>query len=156
VWISDAGFMWALHFNHRTWVSCWAPHLNSNTWCNFPNHFGYVGGPDFNLLFILRKTIPAFTRTNEERHAYLTKGTASTLWELILNRRFESSSHRLFRKPVFLFGDAIEENEEILFDGNYKWLRQIGEHRFFLPNMEWLFSLSYLQSMSLVRVVSHG
>jgi len=50
----------------------------------------------------------------------------------------------LFRKPVFLFGDAIEEDEEILFDGNYKWLCQIGKHHFFLPNMEHIFPLSYL------------
>ena len=49
---------------------------------------------------------------------------------------------------MFLFGEVIGENEEVLFDGSYKWLRQIGERHFFLPNMERMF-LSYLQSMSL-------
>ena len=82
------------------------------------NHFGHIGGVDFNLLFSMRKTIPAFTGTDEERQALLTKGIASTLRELISDGRCESTSHRLFRKLVFLFGDAIEENEEILFDGN--------------------------------------
>ena len=153
---------------------CWAPLLNSNTWCNFTvfkvltlccflfavryssnlltkrNHFGHIGGVDFNLLFSLQKTIPAFTRTNEERQARLIKGTASTLRELILDGRFESN-YRLFKKPVFLAGDAIKKNEEVLFDGNYKWLRQIGERHFFLPNMEWMFPLSYMQSISLPR-----
>jgi len=103
------------------------------------NHFGHVGGVEPNLLFSLQNTVPAFTGTNEEHQAHLTKGAAFTFWELISNGRFESNDCHLFRKPVFLFGDAIEENEEILFDGNYKWLRQIGEHRFFLPNMEWIF-----------------
>ena len=28
----------------------------------------------------------------------------------------------MLRKLVFLFGDTIEENEDVLFDGNYKWL----------------------------------
>ena len=84
------------------------------------NHFGHVGGVNPNLLFSLRKTIPAFTSTNEERQARLTKGTTSTLRELILDWRFKSNDRRLFRKPVFFFGDAIEEDEEILFDGNYK------------------------------------
>ena len=113
------------------------------------NHFGHIGGVDPNLLFNLRKIVTAFSGTNEERQTRLTKGTAFTLRELISDRRFESNDRRLFRKPVFLFAYAIEENEEILFYGNYKWLRQIGEHRFFLPNMERMFLLSYLQSMSL-------
>ena len=90
------------------------------------NHFGHVGGVDPNFLFSLRKTISAFIGTNEERQACLTKGTASTLWDVISDRRFESTDCRLLRKPVFLFGDSIEENEEVLFDGNYKWLHQIG------------------------------
>jgi len=115
------------------------------------NHFGHVGGVDFNLLFGLGKTVSAFTGTNEERQARLTKGVVSTLRKLISDWRFESNDCRFFRKPVFLFGDAIEADEEILFDGNYKWLRQIGEPRFFLPNMERVYPLSYLQSMSLAR-----
>ena len=114
------------------------------------NHFGH-GGVDSNLLFSLQKIILAFTGTNKEHQVHLTKGAASTLRELISDARFESNNRRLFRKPVFLFGDAIEKDEEILFDGNYKWLHQIGEHRFFLPNMEQMFQLSYLQSMSLPR-----
>jgi len=65
--------------------------------------------------------------------AHLTKGTASTLWELFSNGRFEYTDRRLFRKPVLLFGDAIEENGKALFDENYKWLRHIGEHHFLPP-----------------------
>ena len=84
------------------------------------NHFGYVSGVDLNLLFSLQETVPAFTSTNEERQARLTKGVVSTLRELISDGRFESNDHRLFRKPVFIFGDGIEEDEEILFDGNYE------------------------------------
>jgi len=53
--------------------------------------------------------------------------------ELISDGRFESTNRRLHKNPVFFFGDAIEENEEVLFDRNYKWLRQIGECHFFPP-----------------------
>ena len=35
--------------------------------------------------------------------------------------------------------------------GDYKWLRQIGDRRFFLPNMERMYPLSYLQHMSVHR-----
>ena len=42
----------------------------------------------------------------------------------------------------------VDEDDRILHDGDYKWLRQIGD-RFFLPNMERMYSLSYLQHMSI-------
>ena len=111
------------------------------------NHFGHVGGVDPILLFRLRWTVPTFTSTNKEHQAHLTKGAASTLRKLILDGRFESNDRCLFMKPVFFFGDGIEEEEEILFDGNYRWFRQIREHRFFHLNMKRI-PLSYLQSMS--------
>ena len=90
------------------------------------NHFGHIGGVDPYFLFSLRKIVLAFTGTNEECQACLTKGTTSTLRELISDGRFESTDRHLLRKLVFLFGDVIEENEEVLFDGYYKWLHQIG------------------------------
>ena len=34
-----------------------------------------------------------------------------------------------------------------------KWLRQIGDRRFFLPNMERMYSLSYLQHMLVHRAM---
>jgi len=101
------------------------------------------------FLFSLWNTIPAFTSTNEELQSCLSKGAIFTLRELIPGERFESNDHCHFRKQVFLFVDAIDKDEEILYDRNYKWLRQIGEYRFFLPNMEQMFPLSHIQSMSL-------
>jgi len=35
-----------------------------------------------------------------------------------------------------------------LYDGDYKWLRQIGDRRFFLPNMERMYPLVYMQHTS--------
>ena len=71
-----------------------------------------------NVIFSLRKITLAFTGTNGERQARLTKGSALTVRELISDRRFEFDNRRLFRKPEFLYGDAIEEDEEVLYDGN--------------------------------------
>ena len=76
-----------------------------------------------------------------------------TFQELISNGQFESDACTLLRKPHFLLRDSIKEDEEILYDNNYKWLRQIGNWRFFLPNMEQMFPLLYLQSMYIRRLM---
>ena len=57
----------------------------------------------------------------------------------------------MLRKPNFLFGDSVNEDAEVMYDGSYKWLRQLGERHFFLPDMERMFSLSSIQSMSFHR-----
>ena len=76
-----------------------------------------------------------------------------TLREIISDRLFESDSRALLRKPGFFFGDAITEEDRILCDGDYKWLPRIGNRRFFLPNMERMYPLSYLQHMSVHRMM---
>jgi len=48
------------------------------------------------------------------------------------------------RKPDFFFDDSIEEDEAALYDGDYKWLRQLGNRMFFLSNMERIYPLVYL------------
>ena len=62
--------------------------------------------------------------------------------------RFESDTHVTLKKPDFFFDDAIAEDDRILYDGDYKWLRQIGDKKFFLPNMERMYPLAYLQYIS--------
>jgi len=84
------------------------------------HHFGYIGGPDPNVLFSLYKTAPAFTGTNRKRQDHLTKGSIVNLRELSSDGRFESDSQRLLRKPQFIFEDTIDKDEEILFDRHYK------------------------------------
>ena len=74
-------------------------------------------------------------------------------WELLSDGQFESDSCTLLRKPDFFFGDSIDEDEKVLYDDNYKWLRQIRNQRFFLPNMKHMFPLSYLQHMFVRRLI---
>ena len=50
--------------------------------------------------------------------------------------QFESDTRVVLKKPDFFFGDAATKDDRVLYDGDYKWLRQIGDRRFFLPNME--------------------
>jgi len=76
-----------------------------------------------------------------------------TFREIISDSQFESDSHTLLRKPAFFFGDSIEEDEIALYDGNYKWLRRIGDRKFFLPNMERTYPLAYLQHMSVCQIM---
>ena len=65
------------------------------------------------------------------------------LREIISDGLFETDSRTLLRKLAFLFGDDIDEDDRILHDGDYKWLYQIGNRRFFIPNMEMMYPLSY-------------
>jgi len=64
-----------------------------------------------------------------------------TLREILSDGRLESEARTLLRKPNFFFRDSIKENDEDVYDGHYKWLRQIGRGRFFLPGMERMFPL---------------
>ena len=91
------------------------------------------------------------TGKDRERRTKLSLASSQTLQELITDERFESDTRLLLRKPDFLFGDSINEDAEVILDGSYKWLRQLGERRFFLSDMEMMFSLSSIQSMSLHR-----
>jgi len=59
--------------------------------------------------------------------------------EILLDGRLEFEDQKLIRKLMFFFGDSIEEDEEDLYDREYKWLHQISNQRFFLPNMEHMF-----------------
>ena len=76
-------------------------------------------------------------------------GSALTLRKIISDGRFESEDRKLLRKPEFFFEGYIKEDEEDLYDENYKYLDQIRNQRIFLKKMEHMFSLSCLQSMSL-------
>jgi len=76
-----------------------------------------------------------------------------TFWEIMTNGRFESDTHIVLKKPDFFFGDAINEDNRVLYDGDYKWLCQIGDKRFFLSNMERMYPLAYLQHTSVHRAM---
>ena len=107
-------------------------------------YFGHIGGADRNLTFALQRTAPVTTGKLKERKERISKGSMMTLREIISDGLFETDSRTLLQKPVFLFIDAIDEDDRILHDRDYKWLRQIGNRRFFLPNMERMYPLSYL------------
>jgi len=76
-----------------------------------------------------------------------------TFREIITNGRFKSDSYITLKKPDFFFGDAIAEDDRILYDRDYKWLCQIGDRRLFLPNIERMYPLAYLQHMSVRHVI---
>ena len=81
-------------------------------------HFGHVGGADRNLTFALQRTAPVTTDKSKEWKERITKASILTIREIISDGQFESDSHTLLRKPGFFFGDTIEEDERILYDGD--------------------------------------
>ena len=96
-------------------------------------HFGNVGGADRNLTFVLQRTARVTTGKSKERRERIIKASMVTLREIISDGLFETDSRTPLRKPAFLFGDAIDEDDRILHDGDYKWLRQIGDRRSSFP-----------------------
>ena len=94
------------------------------------------------------------TSKSKERPSQISNASMLTLQEIISDGRFKSDSRALLRNPDFFFGDSIEEDEVALHDGDYKWLRQISNRRFFLPNMERIYPLTYLQHMSVCRTMN--
>ena len=88
-----------------------------------------------------------------ERRERLSKVDMTTFRELMTDAEFKMDSRIPLKKPVFFFSDNIGEGGYVLHDGDYKWLRQIGDRKFFLPNMERMYPLSYLQHMSVPRAM---
>ena len=76
---------------------------------------------------MLQKTAPVTTGKSKERKERISKARMVTLQEIISDGLFKTDSHTPLRKPAFLFGNAIDEDDRILHDGDYKWLCLIGD-----------------------------
>ena len=157
MWSLDEGFMWASHFRHWAQVSCvepcfWTSTLSilslplryylcvllfavrySSNSLSKKCHFGHMGDANLNIIFSLQKTAPMFIGKSWERQTKMSRVNMLTLHELFSDGQFESSSYTLLRKSDFFFCDSIDEDEEVLYDDNYKWLHQIRNQWFFLP-----------------------
>ena len=114
-------------------------------------HFGYVGGADRDLTFTLQRTVPVTADRSQERKKRLSNVDMTTFRELMTDAAFITDARVPLEKPAFFFGDHIGDGGYSMYDGTYKWLRQIGGRRFFLPDMERMYPLSYLQHTSIPR-----
>ena len=90
------------------------------------HHFGHEGWPGKNFYFSLHQTMHVFTDKDKERNARLKRCSSLILREIISDGKFESKDKKLIRKSMFFFMDSIDINNNDLFYGNYKWLRQIS------------------------------
>ena len=115
------------------------------------SHFGRVGGADRNLTFVLQRTVPATTDKSQERKERISNVDGRTFRVLMTDAAFMTDAHIKLEKPAFFFGDHVGDGGYRMYDGNYKWLHQIGDRRYFLPAMERMLPLSYLQHMSVPR-----
>jgi len=114
-------------------------------------YFVHVGGADRDLTFVLRRTVHVTADRSQERQQRLSNVDMTTFRVLMTDAAFTTDARVKLEKPAFLFGDRIGDGGYSMYDGNYRWLRQIGDGRFFLPVMERMFPLSYLQHMSVPR-----
>ena len=74
-----------------------------------------------------------------------------TLREVMTDSRFESEKRALMKKPQFFYGDPIPDHDNDVFEGKYKWIRVIADQYLFLPDMDQMCPLIYLQPMSIPR-----
>ena len=70
------------------------------------------------MISVLQRTAPVIASKSRERQSRVSNASMLTLWEIISDSRLESNSRALLRKLDFFFGDSIEEDEAILYDGN--------------------------------------
>ena len=83
-------------------------------------HFGYVGGVDPNFTFVLQEAAPIFALKSLKHRDRLSNPSMLTFQEIMTNGRFESDTRIASKKPDFFFGDAITEDNRVLYDGDYK------------------------------------
>ena len=74
-----------------------------------------------------------------------------TLRVLMTDAAFVTDDGIQLEKPAFFFGDHIHDGGHHVHEGTYTWLRQIGGRRFFLPAMDRMYPMFYLQHMSVPR-----
>ena len=113
------------------------------------HHFDHEGGPDRNVRFGFHQIAPVFIGKDKVRNAKLTLCSALTFREIISDGKLELEGRKLTGSRCS--SGTIDGSNDGLFDDNYKWLCQINNQHFFLPNMERMVPLSYLQSMSIQR-----
>ena len=106
---------------------------------------------DSNMQFNLRQELPIFQDTDKDRVTLISDPNTDVLRVLVTDAKFETGSRKKLTKPAFLFGDRVSISKGIMHGGHYKWLRQIGDRRFFLPDMHRMFPISYYQCASVPR-----
>ena len=114
-------------------------------------HFGHVGGADQSLTFVQRMSVPLTADQSPDHRERLSNVDRRTFRALMTDAAFTTDARVPLEKPAFFFGDRIHDDGRRVSEGTYKWLRQIGDGRLFLPDMERMFPLLYFQHMSIPR-----
>lgn len=102
---------------------------------------------DYNgkIQFKLREEFPLCRwGTSREPLEKILSPSPNTMREFMTGAVFEGKDKKKMKNPNFLFGDQRELPEDYLFNGNYKWLRQIQGRYMFLPNLKCSYPLLYL------------
>jgi len=92
---------------------------------------------------VLRRTVPVTADKSPDRRERLSNVDRRTFRALMTDAVFKTDTGVKLEKPAFFFGDHIKDGGHRVYEGTYKWLRQIKGGRFFLPDMERMFPLSY-------------
>ena len=91
------------------------------------SHFGRVGGADHRPTFVLRRTVPVTADRSQIRREMIANFDERTSRVLMTDAVFATDTHVKLEKPAFFFGDHVSDGGKPMYDGNYRWLRQIGE-----------------------------
>ena len=114
------------------------------------HHFGHKGGPDANWAFALPCKASTFAIKDQERSKRISEGSSATLREVMTDGSFQSSKRSLMKRPEYFYGDSIPDSSKG-FDGKYKWLRVVDGRNMFIPDMDRMYPLIYMQPLSITR-----
>jgi len=92
---------------------------------------------------VLRRIVPVTADRSQARKERLSNVDMRTFRALMTDAVFKTDDGVKLEKPAFFFGDRIKDGGHRVYEGTYKWLRQIKGGRLFLPDMERMFPLSY-------------
>lgn len=100
------------------------------------HHFRFAEGLDGVTQFRFTTEIYAYNPGLRESREKLSRYSPATTREIITDAPFETMNQEGLEKLGFLFGDAIKNTDEILFEDESKWLHQTGDLLMFLPYMK--------------------
>ena len=128
--------------------SCFAVHYSMRP---LNSLFGSVRGMDWSVHFQFQGQFSLFSdESSAERDALIFVEDQRTLRSILITAALEDNMV-VFRKPVFIFGDAAPNANQQLLTREDQWIFTIGGEKYYLPMSKHYFPLLFFRSVTTTR-----
>ena len=93
-------------------------------------------------------------RSSLVRDTLIYGGDQHTTRSILTTAPLEDFDRRTYRKPDFMFGDAVPDPDRQLLAGEGQWIFQLDGEKFYLPSSKQHFSLSFFECVTQARKMS--